>query len=42
MRILCSELNQLRRIAIINAISNCVIKVALISVIFKKHKNFPC
>ena len=26
MRILCSELSQLKRIAIINAISNCVCK----------------
>ena len=34
MRILCSELCELKRIAIINAISNCVCKgqVALISV----------
>ena len=33
MRILSTELSQLKRIAIINAISNCVCKVVLIDVI---------
>ena len=33
MDILHAELSQLKRIAIINAISNCVCKVALVDVI---------